>query len=547
MKQIVCRIYDRLNPTTLLGTLTTDSDRNWRHQRSEVGSGSLVIHADDPDVAILLYRNIVRMRLNGTDRFAWVIEKRSRRSIVRGGQRERLLVVSGRGVLALFEKAVLDPELGVQRLSPDTRTFNFASVDYDASAWVVAEEIKQQSDTGTFPGQWEDADGNPAPESWPDPDAFWIWGQAQGVGSPPQPVGDCFFRKSFNLASEKTVAIFVSADDGFELYLDDEVVAAETRAFMWGETKRHNTFLEAGDHLIAIKATNILRANAATNVAGVICSIIETDEGGQSLGSVIERTDSTWDALAYPSDPPIMSVGAVLRVVIDEAQARGDLPGVSLGFTDALDSDGNAWGTTPAEVYRVGTNLLAMIRQMCEVAIDVELTPTLVLNAYNKGDLGSDLTGSISLLEDVHLSGLEHDGEGPLTNDALVKYPVGERNRWLRRQRASSVSAHGPLESYLELGTAASEAQVLITADAILEEHGEPTIVATFECQDITGERPYVDWSVGDTILVPGDDDTPTETVVESITVGETLDEGGAGIATFKVEGTQAGTSGSGS
>lgn len=508
---ISVEVYDGDNPGTSLGTVENAFNREWLQQLNEPGNGSLQILLSDPDTAILDEGNIVRFSIDGTVRFAFVIESPGEfENITENEEADEVLTVSGPGVLAVLEDALVYPELGVGRLSPATRVFNFASTDFDDASWGSAVQIKRQGD---LTGQWDGAPGD-----WPDDDAYWIWTRAQSGGTPPQPVGDVFFRKSFNLATEETVGIFFTADDGFEVYLDGELIGQEQRAFEWAVTHRHDVFLDAGDHLIAVKATQIERAAASVNVAGFICTIMETSEGGQTLSTVIARSDNTWKALDYPIDPPTMAPGEVLRILREEAQTRTALTGVTDDFTDPADSDSNSWTDPVDQQFPVGIPVMDVVRSLVETSIDVEMSETLVLSAYNREGLGSDKTGSVELEDGVHLARLRHSGRGVNGNVALVQLHTGE---WVEVDDAGSVTTHGRKEVPASIGSAPSDKQADRVMQAYFRDNAEPRILVEGEVLDVGSDRPYVDWTVGDTILVPDKDLVPVATRIRSLHVSE--------------------------
>ncbi len=541
-RDVMVRVYDGTSPATLLTTLTTDSERTWREQLDEVGSFSLKIQADDADAGLLFGGNILRFQLNGTTRWAGVCGRPARQTVAKDGA-TRLLGVRGLGTLALWDRGVVLPELGVGRNSPANRLFNFASSDFDHSAWAPATQIKKQDDTTA--GFWEiDGGAAQAPRDWPDPDAWWIWCQPASGGVPPQPVGTTWYWTTFNLAVEKDLKLFITADDGFEVYIDAALVASETKAFMWGETRVSELHLDAGTHTIAIAGINIDRPNtAASNIAGVLCSLIESTEGGAKLGNWIVHTDNSWVCRGY-GHVPTMTPREILRVCLTEVQALGAdyMPGLTLGATDAADSNSVAWATPVDIGFPVGTSLLSVIRTLCEHAIDVWMDPTnLQLEVYNLGTLGTDKTGTIDLTAGVNfgMDGEGHDGQDSLCNVGLVQYHTGV---WTLIDDAGSVVANGARMAYFSLGTAPSDEQADREMTGVFRDHSEAndSVTSAVERRG-TGEDPYDDFIVGDTVLMPGMDDLPTDTLVEAITVSEDA----TGKAKFVVEGRQGATGGS--
>lgn len=541
---IVAKVYDGAAPATLLGKLGGSLARQWRDALDDTGSFSLEIPArkDDgtisADAALAVPDRIVRFELDGVVRFAGIIGPFDRASIDEVEEPTQNIKLTGPGVLALLGDAVVFPELGVGRSSPPQRYFNFASSNFDHSGWGAAHQIKLQSDQ-TFPpplaaGQWTQADGHSAPASWPDPTAYWIWGQAQPAsGSPLQPIGDCYFWDTFTLAAAKDLKLFVTADDGFELYLDGALVAAQTKEFMWGTTQTADLFLDAGTHHVAIKGTNINRPSPTTNVAGVIGSIMEVTGGGSGVGAVVWNTSAAAKAVAYPAAAPTMTPGQILEVLIDEAHARGALPGITYDFSASLDSHGSAW-TTPVDVsFPVQTSYLDVAKVLVGLAIDIRMDPaTLVLSAFNKATMGS-ATG-LSLLHGEHLTSLLHQVNPRVMTDVLIQYHTGV---WAVRSTGGT-----PIkEQGLQLGGAPSIDQANRSADVVLADNAEKVHV-TWGCRAGAGATPYVDFRPGDTVVLPDLSDAPVTTNVVALVISEpspSADGVVDGRTLYAAEGTQ--------
>lgn len=534
-RDIVAKVYDGASPTTLLATLTTDSDRAWRHQYNDVGSGALTIHADDANASLLMGGNIVRFELNGTVRFAIVLQRPSRKTVAEN-EAQRLLQARGLGVLALMDRDVLLPENGVGRRSPSHRLFGFMSKYYDVGVemWPFAVDVGAHSH----------------PQGWADDKislALWIWGQPEVVGPPPQPVGDNYFVRDYTLADAGDYVAFVTADDGYELYVDAALEAQATREFFWRNFDRVPMTLDAGPHRFAIRGINSERpGNEATNIAGVHFSLWSTTDGGQ-LDTEILVSDEDWYARAYPVHPPAVTPYLIMREAVAEVQALGatHLPGISVGADNSVDSNGNPWTIHLDIGWPVGTSLLAVLRTLVEQGVDVEMDPaTLELKLYNGGTLGTDYTsgpGTISLTEGVNFGeeGEGHDGEDALANSALVQHHTGE---WALLEDVSSAVVHGSRVVLLTAGTAPSADAADRTAEAVFRDYAEPHDMVRAQVERRgNGEDPYDDWEPGDSVLAPGMTDAPTDTLILALTVSE--DDNGKAI--FRFEGSQGDEGGS--
>lgn len=531
---ITAKVYDGSSPSTLIATLNSRRAPNWLHQLNDPGSGSVQIHVLDADLAahptITDHLNIVRFQIGGTDRFAFIVENPDLPPVPADENSGLWWTLSGRGVLAILEEAVVDAEyVGT---SPDYRTFGWMAISYDDSGWGSAVEIQQQLDTaGTVTPHWIGY-----PQEFPDKYAWWIWSRAAAGSAPFMPVGTSYFRKTFTLADDTIVGIFATCDDTFRMFIDDEVIfdnrTSDVSAFGFHDTTRVDRTLAAGSHTFAVEATN-LNWTPSSNYAGFIMTMIELNPGhGFTASSTrILHSDSSWLANDYPADPPGMYVGQILRELVEEAQARGALPGVTLGFTDTADSNSNTWAVVPDLGVPLPTSsVLDAAMMLKEQFIDLEMTPALVLNAYNRGTLGSDKTGTISLLRGTHFYELTGQSSGHLTNAMLMRTQQGQL---VWREDATSLASYRRKETGIELGSAPSETQANRVADAVFPDFAYPVIQLSGKVTEASG--PYTSFVPGDTIKMPNKANVATATTVTSIAVEE--DE--AANILFSVEGLQ--------
>lgn len=519
--EVGAALYDPTN-TTLVSSLDGATNRRWRAQKNEKGTGSLTLALDDADrAAMLAVRNrVVRVSLDGSDVWAGVVRRPRvvlRSSAEEEGEQADYPIF---GLLHLFDEVRVEPELGVGSVSPKTRRFDHSSKYFDASLWANAVEIKLQS---ASTGQWD-----AAPNHFTDPTAYWIWCRAQTGGSPPQPVGRFPWRVEFTLANEGLVGVFVSHDDGAEVILDGEVIHSDLRAFAWGNTYQEMRFLSAGTHVLAGWAENMERDLAASNVAGLIFAVHDMDDGGTTPGTVIVHSDSGVKVLDYPAEAPSMTPGHVVRVLVEEAQARGLLTGLTLDFTDTLDSDGNAWSDPVDFVVQVGDTYTNVLRQLIETSVDVRMAATgLTLHMWNKGSMAA--TTAVTFPIDVQLAAVSFDGEDASGTAMLTQ---DERGVWQWRE-ASTIATVGRVETAAEFGAAPSEYAAGVMAQAVFADIGSPRDHGTFIVEPSgSGDVPFVDFEVGDGVTLVDVDGDAALVAVDAVTVAE--DE--VGFATFTLE-----------
>lgn len=367
----------------------------------------------------------------------------------------------------------------------------------------------------------------PEPEPAEDTEPPFVEAGEAGAGfSPPQPIGDCLFRHAVNIPEEAQVRVYITADDGFELYWNGARYAAETRAFLWAETKYVDLGLVApGVHQLAVKGTNIPRENVETNIAAILVGVVEVTNGGKDLGTVYAVSDETWKVNAYPSPIPGLRVGHILRLAIAEAQERGALVGVSTSFTDTLDSAGDPWPEVDRGVPVPDTTVHALSEVLGDIA-EYDMGPNdLTLHAWVK-PRGTDLSATVALEEFVNLQGLRHEYDPPDMTVGVARYADGRL-----RERADATASRR-IEAYVQIGTAAGDDAADAMIDAQFDTHGAGNLGASARVVPVAGATPYEDFTVGDVVAKPGPDLAPQPRRVWSIAVGE--DE--TGFPIFEVE-----------
>jgi hypothetical protein len=408
------KVYTRTAPSTLVVDLDESFDRNFQDQLSNTGSGSLSVMNDDTDLASVNPGDLIRMQIKGVTAWTMLAREFERMSLSPGEESEQFTTISGPGILSVLDEAVIYPALGLgARPIEEDRVFNWSSSDYNAYGWIYANEIAQQGGSSLY--------YTGIPVDWPDPTAYWIWGTgSQEIAAP----GHCYFRKFFTVpAGVYKLLIYLTGDAQADLFFDGARLITTT--FTAGnptEIRTATVDVTPGTHLIAIDGLNDPdpEGDGLQNPGSVLMSCYATDTLG-TQGALLVNTDSTWLCADYPANPPGMSPGEVLRIVIDEAQARGALTGVTLDCDDLTDSNGNVWpfkaaygspeGGNAEVATKIGTSVLAFVLELAGTYIDVWMSPTLRLYAWAKGTRGAtkSVTYAATTNPDTsNLAGLTH-------------------------------------------------------------------------------------------------------------------------------------------
>ena len=537
-------VYSATTPNLRIGFLTEDRARTWRDVLNDVGSWSLSVPRDSPDVALLVEHRWVKFELDGVAVFGGRVGPWRQATIVDGEEAAEDVVYSGPGGLAAFADAIVYHHLDTDELEKlsTVRTFNFAACDYtdwNTAAWGNAVEVWQQG-SGLSPYGYD------VPEGWPDPGAYWIWGTVDvpGGGGPDgtrQAIGDCYFRTTFSIGQADDVMIYITADDGYELWIDGVFIDGRTEAFMWRRVNQIPLHLDAGSHTVAIKGTNIARPVASTNGAGVLFAMYSVSAGGE-LNTLILHSDSTWKRLAYPAAPPGMTAGEILTSLIDEARARGSIAVWWYQFSDTVDSNGQGWDVEIEIAFQVGETYLDVLRKLAERYVDVEVDWEQVdLKVYVKG--GIDDHPAVVLTVGVNITDLNHDGDPAYVTDVLMRKSDGSYVEVTSGEAASPGDGADPrIEEMMEASSAPSTLAATRMAEGVFDRYSVGKVRVTAGVHPVSGHSPYTNFNVGDTIIVPNRSLVNTAMQVLSMLVGElSPDQDGVegGTQTYEIEGLQ--------
>ena len=365
--------------TSLLTTFEDSFGRQFQDGMSDTGSGQIALLTGDATLDD--GAKVVRFKVNDTYAFSMRIERQQLRTVARGEESDQLVELSGRGLVAEWEDAVVYPYGGLnQRPISDSRAFTWASPELSTDGWPVAVtelsglSTQQQLDPPLH-APWF------PPLGWPSNDLApsWIW--SRGQNSTNMPAGSSLFRATFTAAATGRVSIFYTADSRCRVWLDGVLLSDWTsqpneRSFL--NAYRSTPMVSAGNHTIAIEGDSQAWIESLPgSIRGiVVCAVYSGGVGGTfNSSSRLLKTDSTWKCLDYPAVYPAPTPGKILSTLLAEAQARGALTGWSLGCTDTVDSAGQPWPVDAAYVFRVGDTYLSVLKALADVSIDFRARP----------------------------------------------------------------------------------------------------------------------------------------------------------------------------
>ncbi len=473
-------------------------DWNWEEQLSAAGAGSVTImnDLDQPELG-----EIVVMTLEGIPVWSMICEDFDRVMVAPNEESREETVWSGRGIMAEWARALTYPVLGLgSKPKQRDRVFDWTDFYFDDFYWVGSVIVATVAEAAvSWPGAvWADDQGN---YSLPNGDT--IIAGAPGDTITTADLGDRFFRQFVDVPAADEFFLFWGGDDTFTLYIDGcLIVDVDTNQNFTNRNMTQIEELTPGTHLFAWKVSNLNRADPAANPTG---GAWELYIPGYPLEYVASSRSSECVVLgptelaATGDNPPGMTPGNAIRLWFEAAQARGCLPGWTLGFNDLLDTAGALWSVEPPPIVfpristKVLTDGLTFLYEIAATYIDVRADPVQrVLYAWVKGTM-NDVDSGLMLLPGGDLTSLEQKGRYELANVLIGEY----NDRYLEADDAAAIAAHGRHEGRLEIGAVDGDDEaerVLAEASAL---YANPREEITVTVDGILG---YRDGDLGNTL-----------------------------------------------
>jgi hypothetical protein len=360
---------------------------------SNVGSVRIEIMNDDPNIGLITGESMIAVEEYGQIVMAGVVGTEQKKVLARdsGADAERTsFQMPGQGQL-LNEGLITMTrcrwaDCDAAKPIETTRRFNWTNPSFDTGLWPNAKIIAYRNGIfGTSP-YWGGAVG----EVWPVGLVYggteWLW--ADPGTADWAPAGTCLFREILNLGNAGYIKIFAGFDNQGSLYLDGQEIFHDVAEFRRA-VESPVIEIDNGYHVIAVKGTNFPQATG--NPGGVCWEVWHCDQQGNLLSLYGASAYLYTQMLPYITEEPGLPIGAIIRQVVEEAQDRGAMTAVSLGFTDYFDSDGDPWPIVTDVAVNVGRTVLDFLRDLGQTYIDWHLEPaTLVLKCYNIGQMGTD-------------------------------------------------------------------------------------------------------------------------------------------------------------
>lgn len=387
----------------------TSFERSWQVTVSDVGSFTLSLQNDDPNLEAIVALaesetpQFVQFSVDAVPRFLGVIDHIKTTTIAPNEEVDQVTTITGRSILGEWDAGVVLPPNGITGQPwTETRVFDWGAPELDISLWGTPALLAQAG---------QGSEGEPPPEfpvrwlgyplGWSDPTAYWIWSEPAGAG-PAMPAGTSYFARDVNIVTPGYYSVYMSADNRHRLRIDGVLFSVfddEGSQEGYQYTLRGDVYLTAGVHRVAAEVTN----DSGMELAGFLFALWSQD-GQRDDDTLFLRGDDTWGAIGYPAVPPGFTAGTVIRILLEQAVAAGvdQLADWTLSFDDVEDSEGNAWPVDRTFAFRVGMKLTEVLRQMAASDIDFRHDPEgRILHAYVLDGMGvaaADATAELTRL-----------------------------------------------------------------------------------------------------------------------------------------------------
>lgn len=406
------RVYDPTN-TTLLGTLAEAHGIGWFTDLRVPGTAVFTLDvASTVDRALLQPRRVVRVRIDGTDREAYIVEDTPAE-----------LKVANEKPTVTYQCAHLQTWLGYQRGGAVLWPYGGLTGQQQSPRWFGPMSFDFPPVVRPEPT----TDGPLTRAGWPDPRAERLVFDTRAV-----------YRRelSGNMAhaGEPSRMWFTcSAWTEARVWFDGAELTGLASAV--GDTTIHAYDLpyDGLDHVVCIDAAGTPPAGRQNSLGWTWATLRDDANGDPNL--LYNRLFTTFNSTTYtgpvaPTAPywqaweewttyPGVTVGFVADVAFTEAQARGLLPVMTWDFDADDDSAAVAWQYVFTHAFPV-TKLGPLMETLAAWKAEVEMTPASVLRIHQLR--GTDKTGTVTVTAPF---GLSATGRGPVATRYLYETEGG--------------------------------------------------------------------------------------------------------------------------
>ena len=157
-----------------------------------------------------------------------------------------------------------------------------------------------------------------------------------------------------------------------------------------------------------MKVNNI----SSVGPGGLIMSVWEADAQAGIGDPIFVSGDPTdgapigeFVACEYPTTVPGWTAGEIVDKLIDEAQTRGSLTGVTVDFTASTDTASGTFQVISEFAANVGDSVLDVVQALSEAWADVDAIAPIDVQLYDKDDSPPGSSG-VTLTEGSNITSL---------------------------------------------------------------------------------------------------------------------------------------------
>lgn len=511
-------IYDPADTATPVAVLDPTMgakvwNPKWRHPYKGIGSGEFYLQNDDPRLNVIEQGFLVRCYKGTTAVFEWIVGPMLRHSVAKAAATgvpsgEKYTQVSGLGSKAYGARSPIQPWRGGRAQPKETvRPFDWTSPHFEASGYPL--------DGWEFATAFARVDGPSAhwegtPEAVPDNMIYWVG--AGSVGDDDDAVeGVQLIRFPPQTLDEDQLVRFLAWDD------NEGIVSLNGTPILFLDGFHVARYIDlplvAGDYYPSMFLRNHTptATSSTNNPAGGGFGMYEMTSGGSYVRRIyVSNVDA--QVLALPDITPGMPIGYAVRKLRNEAQDRGEMPGLTVGFTNTEDSASSTFPATDPGAL-VGESFTDYLLALEDAVVDAEMSPGLELNLwYPKGSRA--VATDVTFTEGVSLHKLDHELRDDRIDKLFVDYDGGYVEVFSTGIMSGGI---GEYSRNLKLSQVNSEDAAVRISEEILAGRDVPSVQFTADIHTGEGREPYQNFKPGDTVTVDDIDGTPAVRTVQAI------------------------------
>lgn len=212
-----------------------------------------------------------------------------------------------------------------------------------------------------------------------------------------------------------------------------------------------------------------------------------------------------WPATEFPFHGFVEdSPGYVMKQLIQAAQTRGALSGITLDFTEFVDSNGNTWANEVTILFNAGVSYSEVFEKLVELEVMEGQMVGRTLKLYNPNTWGVDRTTGANPV--LFTRGRDLKESPRTTSNRNLKTTLlvaGDNGMYTERQSSAPIlTAYGRRESYFSQSGVGDTPTLQLIGDNKLQQVNRPKMEKTHGLVFGQGTpEPITNFTVGDWVL----------------------------------------------